>query len=333
MVSSWRRYFHNPNAVFSYVELEPSDYMPANIKDFRTAQLATNKLSNVGFAIGTDIGDPLGPFGMVHPRNKALIGQRLAAAALTLSYGTPVAYLPPTYKLSTAAATATASGTTVTVTVTFENLPSVLVHAADYCKIELKVDARRCGWFSITGSDGHVLNATATIGTDRKSIVLTALAKSGVIAAASSFGWNAWPINTIVSAEGLPLQPWSQTVWGGHTHRGCVLDTVHGCYNDSAWSTVPYRILPLHQAQLHDKVTYESCASACAALNASYLAGIDGGNHCFCGALIAGAEALARPMVECEATACHANPKQKDCGGKNRMLVYNFSCLPVDLEL
>ena len=31
MVSSWRKYFNNPNAFFGYVELEPSDYMSANI--------------------------------------------------------------------------------------------------------------------------------------------------------------------------------------------------------------------------------------------------------------------------------------------------------------
>jgi hypothetical protein len=52
-------------AFFGYVELEPSDYMPLNIADFRAAQLVTNKLQRVGFAIATDIGDPMGPFGMV----------------------------------------------------------------------------------------------------------------------------------------------------------------------------------------------------------------------------------------------------------------------------
>ena len=31
MVASWRRYFQNPAAFFGYVELEPSDYMSANL--------------------------------------------------------------------------------------------------------------------------------------------------------------------------------------------------------------------------------------------------------------------------------------------------------------
>ena len=39
-----------------------------------------------------------GPFTSIHPRNKKVIGKRLAAAALTLAYGTPTTYLPPTYE-------------------------------------------------------------------------------------------------------------------------------------------------------------------------------------------------------------------------------------------
>ena len=120
--------------------------MSANIQEFRRAQLETNKLSNIGFAIGTDIGDPLGPFGMVHPRNKKLIGQRLSAAALSLSYDSRTTWRPPSFKAATATASATAAGgTTLTVTVTFANLPTGLVTAEDHCKTELKVDAKFCG--------------------------------------------------------------------------------------------------------------------------------------------------------------------------------------------
>lgn len=54
----------------------------------------------------------------VHPRNKKLVGKRLAAAALSLQYNTPTTYLPPTY----ASATASGSGASVTVTVSFTNV-------------------------------------------------------------------------------------------------------------------------------------------------------------------------------------------------------------------
>ena len=45
------------------------------------------------------------------------------------------------------------------------------------------------------------------------ALVLTATARAaGVTATGSSFGMNAWPINTVMSAEGLPLQPWRSNV-------------------------------------------------------------------------------------------------------------------------
>jgi sialate O-acetylesterase len=206
MIDQWRTYFKSPDAFFGYVELEPWIGAGTSLATFRTAQLLSNKLPNVGFAIGTDIGDPLGPFTSIHPRNKKLVGQRLAAAAMTMVYDTPTQYLPPTYKSSVAKS----SGTNLMVTVTFDNVPTKLVAADDHCKTELKVPASECAWFSITGSDNAVLNATATVGADRKSLVLSAVAKkTGVTPTASSFGMNAWPINTIMSAEGFPLQPWS----------------------------------------------------------------------------------------------------------------------------
>lgn len=211
MISSWRTYFSAPTAFFGFVELEPWLGMGPNLAAFRTAQLAALALPNVGFAIGTDIGDPLGPFGSVHPRNKKVIGARLAAAALTISYGKPTPYLPPTY--AGASGTPSATGAPMLVTVTLDNVPTTLVAAADHCKTEApyKVPAAACASFTITGSDGVVYNATAAV--NGKQVMLTTYdPPAGTSPVASTFGMNAWPINTIVSAEGLPLQPWSASL-------------------------------------------------------------------------------------------------------------------------
>lgn len=96
-----------------------------------------------------------------------------------------------------------------------------------------------------------------------------------------------------------------------------------GCYNDSS-----FLALPNHQPQLHDKVSFESCASTCSSLYGSTsLAGIDAGNHCYCGkALAAGASSYSRPMPECQTSSCHADPTEKGCGGLHRMLVYSIEC-------
>ena len=63
------------------------------------------------------------------------------------------------------------------------------------------------------------------------------------------------------------------------------------------------------------------------------LAGIDAGNHCFCGtesdiASVA-VRAKIRPLAECEVSPCHADKQQK-CGGVDRLLVYSFVCTPGD---
>jgi sialate O-acetylesterase len=102
MIESWREYFKNPTAFFGFVELEPWIGMSESLADFRVAQREALNMPNVGYATGTDIGDPTGPFGSVHPRNKKLVGKRLAAAALTLAYKMPTQYMPPVFKSATA---------------------------------------------------------------------------------------------------------------------------------------------------------------------------------------------------------------------------------------
>jgi hypothetical protein len=211
MVNSWRDYF-NTSAFFGFVELEPWLGPGSSLATFRTAQLATlSAITDVGYATGTDIGDPLGAgFGSVHPRNKKLIGRRLANAALDVSYGMPAQWLPPVYK----SASASAAGAALTVTVTFDNVPSTLVPTDDRCHTEIpyNVSFAACAWFSVVASDGSVLNATAAVGADGTSVVLTATAATpGLTAVATAFGFNAWPINMIKSAEGFPIRPWNFT--------------------------------------------------------------------------------------------------------------------------
>ena len=69
-------------------------------------------------------------------------------------------------------------------------------------------------------------------------------------------------------------------------------------------------------------------------LGSDSVAGIDGGNHCYCGtpAALASAAALKakRPLAECQAMACRGDPngEKANCGGENRLIAYTFACLP-----
>eukprot|EP01049_Picozoa_sp_SAG25_P008245 SAG25_NODE_728_length_5697_cov_2.400322_1_plen_427_part_00 len=101
------------------------------------------------------------------------------------------------------------------------------------------------------------------------------------------------------------------------------------CFNDTARGSV----LPVPEPATHDKVTLQVCAAACFADRHqgvfNDLAGIDAGNHCYCGTAAdlatTVAQASRRPLAECQASPCHADKDQK-CGGIDRLLVYNFSC-------
>ena len=101
------------------------------------------------------------------------------------------------------------------------------------------------------------------------------------------------------------------------------------CYNDTARGS----ILPVPEPATHDKVTLEVCAAACYADRRqgvfNTLAGIDAGNHCWCGTAAdvatAAAQASVRPLAECQVSPCHADKGQR-CGGVDRLLVYSFTC-------
>ena len=122
-----------------------------------------------------------------------------------------------------------------------------------------------------------------------------------------------------------------------------------GCFNDSKYS-VP-ALLPHKHEELHDRVSLENCAAACAGSaaaasdggNITTIAGVSGGNHCTCGttADLDGAEAKsrARPLPEClaepcsmvygDGCACTGKPSER-CGATERLMAYSFTCSKLD---
>ena len=110
-------------------------------------------------------------------------------------------------------------------------------------------------------------------------------------------------------------------------HRCTVQSQGQRCFND----TVRGSLLPTPEPSTHDKSTLEVCALACFGQK-HVLAGIDEGNHCYCGGEAnldsAAARAKNRPLAECQVTPCKADPSEK-CGGVDRLLVYRYNCSTV----
>jgi len=102
--------------------------------------------------------------------------------------------------------------------------------------------------------------------------------------------------------------------------HACTLTAQLGCFD----ATKAGSVLPAAQPQVHDIVTQGNCASACFDANLS-IAGIDAGNHCWCGKSLVAGGALKRPAAECQASTCHGNHTEK-CGGTDRLMAYSFAC-------
>ena len=96
MIQDWRAQLNNYQLYFYFVLL-------AAFKDggfpgwplIREAQLAALNVPFVGVGSAQDLGDEASPQGNIHPRNKTLVGERLAANALHDIYGQDVVYQGP----------------------------------------------------------------------------------------------------------------------------------------------------------------------------------------------------------------------------------------------
>ena len=153
----------------------PPPGIPGPMPEFRQAQHAALALQNVGYATATDVGDPLSPWISVHPRNKKLIGRRLASAALNISYGVRSPYGPwrcPQFRSQRGSVNHTTGEIVVDVTLAY--VPTTLVPRTDHCEVENGVPAAACAGFEIWNSMGDRYNATASISADGKRLILRA---------------------------------------------------------------------------------------------------------------------------------------------------------------
>jgi len=99
MIESWRSKWGQGVFPFYFVQLanfmaKTSTPGESGWAELRDAQLSTLKLPKTGQAVIIDVGDA----GDIHPRNKQVPGERLAAIALANTYGKKVEFSGPIYK-------------------------------------------------------------------------------------------------------------------------------------------------------------------------------------------------------------------------------------------
>nr|WP_320057387.1 glycoside hydrolase family 88 protein [uncultured Bacteroides sp.] len=92
LIASWRKEWGQLDMPFYFVQIAPQYKQPAGIRE---AQLKTwQSVKNTGMVVITDAGDSTD----IHPRNKLITGERLAAWALAKQYNKSMPYSGPVYK-------------------------------------------------------------------------------------------------------------------------------------------------------------------------------------------------------------------------------------------
>lgn len=197
--------------------------------DLRQSQLAALALPNIGLTTAIDTGD----WTNIHPPDKQTPSRRLANQALTAIYtkDIPGSAFPlfAGQAVTTNTVTQTAGGTvSVTVKIEAGGKPCKLstdapLAATQSTTLGKGVSVPRnecitagfantfpqdCGYPQIYGANASsMLNATATIGSDGSSIILTAPAPAGFKPVATSYGRASWP-RTVFYVGDLPVIPW-----------------------------------------------------------------------------------------------------------------------------
>jgi sialate O-acetylesterase len=152
----------------------------------REAQLLTSmQMPKTAMVVITDAGDPKD----IHPKDKAIVGERLALAAEAIAYGKKVEYLGPRFD-----------------SVKFDSDKAILTFKHMAGGLKVKGDALT--GFTIAGKDGNFVTAEATI-VENKVVV-----RSPEVAqpAAVRYGWAAYPVCNLYNDEGLPATPFRTDV-------------------------------------------------------------------------------------------------------------------------
>jgi sialate O-acetylesterase len=192
--SKWKRDFP-----FLFVQLASfggmeSSNSGSNWAELREAQTLTLQLPNTGMAVITDVGEPLN----IHPRNKADVGYRLAAKALTLAYHLHGFNESPLYS------SAEFSGGYATIS--FAHAEHGLIAKDKYGYVK---------GFEVAGADHKFYYAQATITSDSKVKVWCKEVSRPV---AVRYGWTNAPIEAnLFSKEGFPVSPFRSDNWKGIT--------------------------------------------------------------------------------------------------------------------
>jgi sialate O-acetylesterase len=183
MIKNWRNDWKQGDFPFLTVQLAPYDNVKTEGQwaELREAQLFTSlKVPNTAMAVITDAGDPKD----IHPKDKAIVGERLALAARALAYQEKVIYSGPIFD-----------------SVKFDGGQAVVTFKSIGGGLEAK--GGPLTGFTVAGPDGKFHKAEAKI------VENTVVVRSPEVQqpAAVRYGWANYPVVNLYNREGLPATP------------------------------------------------------------------------------------------------------------------------------
>ena len=198
MIVNWRGEWGQGDFPFYWVQLadfkpekaEPSESAWAELREAQTMTLS--KLPNTGEAVIIDAGEG----NDIHPRDKSIVGRRLARWALAKQYGIDIAYQSPTYNL-------------------MEKKGNAVVLSFEYVHQGWRpFDTEKILGFAVAGADKKFYWADAKIIEGNRIEVSCSKVSDPV---AVRYAWADNPVCNMMDGVGLPLTPFRTDDWPGIT--------------------------------------------------------------------------------------------------------------------
>lgn len=198
MISDWRKEFGQVDLPFYIVSLpafmhhqeHPVESAWAELREAQA--LTAREVPNSGLAVTIDTGDP----DNIHPKDKRIVGERLALCALARYYRENIPYQGPTFR-------------------SVEHIPGGLKIRFDHADGGLIVKGAKLEEFSIAGRDRKWHWANAKIEGD------TIVVSSPMVPEpqAVRYAWQSYPAATLYNGTGLPAVPFRSDDWPELTER------------------------------------------------------------------------------------------------------------------
>ncbi|MEJ1974608.1 MAG: sialate O-acetylesterase [Lacunisphaera sp.] len=190
LIADWRSRWNRPELPFLYVQLSAFS-TPQPWPLLRQAQLEALAVPHTGMAVSIDVGAEHD----IHPRNKEVIGQRLARLALHEVYGGEGAYSGPLL------ASLARQGNRLRLK--FDQVGGGLVTGGNAADAGKPVEG-----FSVAGTDGEYLAAEAVIEGDTVAVWNRSIRDPASV----RYGWASYPRVNLYNRDGLPASPFIATL-------------------------------------------------------------------------------------------------------------------------